>query len=226
MRQIVQPPPSRHVSLGRAGLAVAAAIFYAALFYLDLLFFDRVFVFRDTYTILLAMEHVVRTLSQWHWPPLWNPFQVLGKPLAADPLSGVYYPPNWIFRFLPEPLGFNASIAAHHAWAMVGGYSLLRHRGLSHPAAILGGLLGGFGGMYVAFDNMINALQSAAWLPWTVLAFDVWCERRDAAALTAVALTLAMTQLGGMPEVVVFENVLFVAMAVDRRYPPHARAAP
>ena len=80
---------------GAAAVLAAAALGYAAFFYRDLLA-SRVYVFRDIYTILLATEHVVRLLSEWEWPPLWNPFQVLGKPLVAEPLGGIYYPFNWI----------------------------------------------------------------------------------------------------------------------------------
>ena len=198
-------------------LLLVALIGYALFFYRDVLFQQRLNVFRDQYTITLAVDYVVRALSAFNWPPLWTPYQVLGKPLAADPLSAVFYPFNWFLRLLPWPLGYNASLAVHHVWAAIGLYGLLRHRQLSHLAAGLGAMLFGFGGLFVSFDNMINALQSAAWAPWTLLAFDLWCARPSFAALAATAVGLAMTLLGGMPEVFLFENVLFVAMAIDRR---------
>src|SRR5262249_47403712 len=154
---------------------------------------------------------------------LWTPFQVLGKPLAADPLSAVYYPFNWGLRLLPWPLDYNASLAVHHVWAAAGMYCLLRQRAVSVLAAAFGALLFGFGGLFVAFDNMINALQSAAWGPWTLLAFDLWCVQPRFIALAATAVGLTMTLLGGMPEVFFFENVLFIAIAVDRRRTAGAR---
>jgi hypothetical protein len=210
-------------------LLFAAVVAYALFFYRDVLFQQRVAVFRDQYTIVLAIDHVVRALSQFDWPPLWTPLQVLGKPLAADPLSAVYYPFNWFLRLLPWPLGYNASLALHHLWAALGMYGLLRRRAVARIAAALGGVLFGFGGLFVSFDNMINALQSAAWAPWTLLAFDMWCARPAFAPLAAAAVGLAMTLLGGMPEVFVFENALFAALVIDRRRaiggPPLARVA-
>jgi Bacterial membrane protein YfhO len=210
-------------------LLLAAVVAYALFFYRDVLFQQRVAVFRDQYTIVLAIDYVVRALSQFDWPPLWTPFQVLGKPLAADPLSAVYYPFNWFLRLLPWPLGYNASLALHHLWAAVGMYCLLRHRSISRLAAGFGAVLFGFGGLFVSFDNMINALQSAAWAPWTLLAFDMWCVRPAFATLAATAVGLAMTLLGGMPEVFLFENTVFVALVVDRWHgagrPTLARAA-
>ena len=210
-----------------AALAIGLAAF-TLFFYRDLLFEQRVTVFRDQYTILLALDWVVRLLSRWDWPPLWTPFQVLGKPLAADPLAAVYYPPNWGLRLLPFPLGYNASLALHHALAAGGLYVLLRRRDVGRLAGAFGGLLFGFGGLFVAFDNMSNAVQSSTWLPWTLLAFDAWCERPRATWLVATAAGLTLTLLGGMPEVFFFEQALFAAVWLEHRRrggPTLARAA-
>jgi hypothetical protein len=211
------PMAGRRWRRGRtAALAVGLAAF-TLFFYRDILFERRVTVFRDQYTILLALDWVVRLLSQWDWPPLWTPFQVLGKPLAADPLAAVYYPPNWLLRLLPFPLGYNASLALHHALAVGGLSLLLRRGGVTRVAAAFGGLLYGFGGLFVAFDNMSNAVQSSTWLPWTLLAFDAWCARPRAAPLAATAAGLALTLLGGMPEVFFFAQVLLGAIAIEHR---------
>ena len=201
----------------RTAALAAGLVAFTLFFYRDLLFERRVTVFRDQYTIVMAIDWVVRLLSQWSWPPLWTPFQVLGKPLLAEPLAAIYYPVNWAVRLLPFPLGYNASVGVHHALAAAGAYGLLRHRRVGQDAAALGGLLFAFGGLFVSFDNMINALQAATWLPWTLLAFDVWCARRGVQPLAATALGMALTLLGGMPEVFGFELALCLALAVDRR---------
>lgn len=210
-------------------LFAAVTVAYAVWFYRDLLFLGRVQVFRDNYTLMLPTEHVVRVLSRWSWPPLWNPFEALGKPLGAEPVAAVYYPFNWLLRRLPEPLGFNGSIVFHHLWAAAGAFLLLRRGRLSAPSAALGALLFAFGGMCVSMDSMINGLRSVAWLPWAALAFETWCERQSFAALAALALALGMTFLGGYPEVVLFANLLFAAIALERsgtdKPPGLARAA-
>ena len=48
---------------------LAAATAYALFFYRDLLLQQRVYVFRDQYTIILAIDHTVRRLSAFDWPP-------------------------------------------------------------------------------------------------------------------------------------------------------------
>ncbi|MFI5396956.1 MAG: hypothetical protein ACHQ9S_15575 [Candidatus Binatia bacterium] len=205
---------------GRSGtlLALAALAACTAFFYRDLLFENRAYVFRDMYTLFFAFEHTVRLLARWHWPPLWDPFAVLGRPFAADLVTAVYYPLNWGLRLLPEPHGLNLSIALHHFIAAAGLFALLRYHRLSLMPAMLGALGFGFGGMMVSLDNLINGLRSAAWLPWIILTFEVWCERRSATAVAGMAVTLGMAALGAMPEFMVFANALTIALAVDRSH--------
>jgi hypothetical protein len=205
-------------------LLLAAVIAYALFFY------------RDCCSSSASPSSAISTRSTWRSTMSyarcrsttgrrWTPYQVLGKRSRRAHQR----------RVLPVQLGARhswrlaPSLALHHVWAATGMYCLLRHRDLSPLAAAFGGLLFGFGGLFVAFDNMINALQSAAWAPWTLLAFDIWCERPTFTALAGVAVGLAMTLLGGMPEVLFFENVLFAALAIDRHattgQPSLARAA-
>ena len=145
---------------GRRATAVLAAalLAFTLFFYRDLLFERRVTVFRDQYTILLRLDWVVRLLSQWNWPPLWTPFQVLGKPLAADPLAAVYYPLNWVAApaALPARLQRLAG-AASRARGRSACTRCCAAAASRRQAAAFGGLLFGFGGLFVAFDNMSNA---------------------------------------------------------------------
>jgi len=196
-------------------LAFAGLILYTVFFYRDLLFAERVYVFRDA-PIWLAMDHVARVLATFAWPPLWDPFAVLGKPFAADLLNGVYYVPHWPLRWLPEPIDFNAGIALHHVIAASGMYGLLRYRRVAVSAAALGSLVFGFGGVLISLDSVPNGLYSAAWLPWIALAFEAWCERRTTANLALLSITLSMAMLGALPEFVVFADGLLVARGVER----------
>src|SRR5450756_647363 len=86
---------------------------FSVLFYAPILFHARVYTFRDLYPLFLGMDHLARVFGAWHWPPLWNPLEVLGRPFAADLQAGIFYPPTWFFRSLPEPFGFNFSIWFH-----------------------------------------------------------------------------------------------------------------
>ncbi|MBU6283350.1 hypothetical protein KGQ64_13990, partial [bacterium] len=208
--------PARTGARAATALFALAATALALLFYREEIFGGRVAVFRDQYTILLALDWTVRELSRVDPFPQWNPFEVLGKPLAADPLAGLLYPPAWASRALPFPAGAAASTAFHHAVAASGAFALARRRGGSVAAAALGGVLFGFGGALVSADNMRNVLQSAAWMPWALAGFDAFCAHGGTTALVGTSVALALTLLGGLPEVFAFEQVLFAAIAVER----------
>ncbi len=113
-----------------------------------------------------------RAISEWGTIPLWSPSILSGFPFAADPLSGLWYPPGWLALLLPLPLGFNVMVALHLLWGGLGTYRLLREEGLGHPAAMLGGL---------AFETLpkllahfgaghLTLLYAVPWTPWLLLA--------------------------------------------------------
>ena len=68
--------------------------------------------------------------------PLWNPYENLGQPLAADATSSVFYPGKLIFAL---PIGFawayKLYILAHVLLAAWAAYRLARHFGASVAAA-------------------------------------------------------------------------------------------
>src|SRR3990170_1985629 len=77
--------------------------------------------------------------AQW---PLWNAQILAGQPFAADPLAGMWYPPNLLLlpRSVPLPFAFNLLFALHFAWAGYGLFRFLRGEGLDPGPALLGSL--------------------------------------------------------------------------------------
>src|SRR6187431_2834522 len=45
--------------------------------------------------------------------PLWNGQLFGGQPFGADPLAGLWYPPNWLLLSAPVPLAFNVLLGLH-----------------------------------------------------------------------------------------------------------------
>jgi hypothetical protein len=104
--------------------------------------------------------------------PLWSPNLLSGMPFAANPLSGVWYPPGWLALVLPLPFGFNLLIAAHLLWGGLGMYGLLRAEGLASPAALFGGLA--FVSLPKLFAHYgaghLTLLYAVPWTPWLLWA--------------------------------------------------------
>jgi hypothetical protein len=129
-------------------------------------------------------------LAVSHWPnalftrrtvweegrfPTWRPTVMSGAPFAANPLSGLCYPPNWLVLFatwLPLEIGFNISALAHLWLAGVAMCALLRAVFRCNTWGALAGAVA-----FEASPKLIGHLvaghvgwsQAMAWLPLVVL---------------------------------------------------------
>jgi hypothetical protein len=181
-------------------------------------------------------------LAVTHWPnahftrrmvweegrfPLWRPTIMSGTPFAANPLSGLYYPPNWPLLFtpwLPLEIGFNLSALLHLWLAGVTMVALMRQ---GFKTGIWGALVAAVA--YAASPKLLAHLgaghigwvQAWAWLPlvalcilkasrsasrhpwrWAVggglvLAAQFCADVRMSAYTLAAAATLALARLVG-----------------------------
>lgn len=111
-----------------------------------------------------------------HRLPLWSPLILSGAPFAANPLSGLWYPPGWLALLFPLPLGFNLLVLLHLLWGGLGMFLFLRSEGLSYPPALLGAL--GFEALPKLFAHYgaghLTLLYAVTWTPWLLWS----CRRR------------------------------------------------
>ncbi|MDY7009988.1 MAG: hypothetical protein SVV80_04465 [Planctomycetota bacterium] len=105
--------------------------------------------------------------------PLWNAGEAGGVALLADPQSAVFFPPNWMFLFLPPRLAYSLCIFLTFALAGGGAYLYMRRIGLILPAAIFGAVAFEFCGFMVGHRVHLGLIQTAAFLPW-----GLWCIER------------------------------------------------
>jgi len=112
--------------------------------------------------------YLLQSLRTWQTIPLWSSTILSGYPFAANPLSGLWYPPGWLALALPLPLGFNLVVAAHLVWGGVGMYRLIRMEGIAHPAALFSGLA--FACLPKLFAHYgaghLTLLYAVPWTPW------------------------------------------------------------
>lgn len=104
--------------------------------------------------------------------PLWSNLIMSGAPFAADPLSGIWYPPGWLAYFLPQPTGFNLTALLHILWGGLGMYFLLKGLGLRRESSLIGGLA--FLLMPKLFSHLaaghVTLVYAVSWTPWLFLA--------------------------------------------------------
>ena len=138
---------------------------------------------------------VRHSLAEWGQVPLWNPMILSGTPFAADPLSGLYYPPNWLAVAISPNVAFNVLAWLHIAWGGLGTWKLSRALGVSSGPAIVAGLA--FAGMPKLIGHIglghVSLVFAVAWTPWVLFAFENAVHKTDgkrwlSAALAGAAL--------------------------------------
>ena len=129
------------------------------------------------YTDLLVSHYpnalyLRRSLLQEGTIPLWSPTILSGYPFAANPLSGLWYPPGWLALLFPLNFGFTLLVGLHLIWGGVGMYRFLRREGLRHVSALFGSL--SFALMPKLYAHYgaghLTLLYAIAWTPWLLLA--------------------------------------------------------
>ncbi|MGE3268354.1 MAG: hypothetical protein AB7P40_06380 [Chloroflexota bacterium] len=166
----------------------------------DDLFTGSIFSERDTELFYLPL---VRWYLE-HWRagqlPLWIPLIFDGYPLFADGEMGMLYPLNMLLGYLAGPDGFIQVSRAVHLF--LGGAFMLafmRVLGAGQVAALIGGLVFGFGSFLVAQIQHENVVRSAVWLPLVLLCVELAFREigwRRQQWLVAGGLALAMAALG------------------------------
>ena len=139
--------------------------------------------------------------------PLWNPYEGLGSPLLGEMQAAALFPPTLLLLL---PFGQVIEHAALQIVAGLGTYLFLRRFGLGVTAALLGGLLFEFNGVFAWLRNAIY--NPVAFLPWLFYAVEtLWHATMDGhslrergATIAVGAIAAALAVYGGFPEVVYF----------------------
>lgn len=115
--------------------------------------------------------------------PLWNHFEGLGTPLLGEMQSAALFPPTLLLLLPHGPLLEHALL---QVVAGVGTYLFLRRFGLGGRAALAGGLLFEFNGVFAWITNAI--FNPIALLPWLFFAVEsLFCAIRAGHSWGAVS---------------------------------------
>ena len=147
---------------------------------------------------------------------LWNPHIYSGAPFFGGLQTGLLYPLNYQYLFLPLARAINVGVALH---VFLGGlfmYLWASRRGLRFLACLFCGVLWMFCGQhyYHIMAGHLTGLISTAWIPLLFLALDGLFENESVSSATPHSalrtpqskwillgsLTIAMMALGGDPQ--------------------------
>jgi len=136
--------------------------------------------------------------------PLWNSYNASGEPWLANPQTGVFYPPAWLFVVLPFARAYILYLALHVLLLGSGAYLLFARLTRAGGGALLAALALTFCGPVMSLLDVSNNLTTFAWIP-----LIVWCALSEVSAMTCGAV-MALSFLAGEPFFASIGALLFV----------------
>ncbi|UPT67108.1 MAG: hypothetical protein M0D57_22335 [Sphingobacteriales bacterium JAD_PAG50586_3] len=133
--------------------------------------------------------------------PLWNPYNFAGYPIHADPQSGAWYMPLWLFSLFGDYNSHaNAVEVFLHIWlAGVGMYLLAQRLYSNHTIALIAGASYIGCGLLVGNAQHFTFIISACWLPFVLLYFIDTITGKSYKNPLLLALFLWLFFTGGYP---------------------------
>ena len=110
--------------------------------------------------------------------PLWNPYEMAGKPLLANFQSGSFYPLNLLFVIKPFYTSWSIYIVLGTFLSLIFAYLYLNNLELSKTSSLFGSLTFAFSGFSIAWLEWGNITHTILWLPLILLAIDKIFEKR------------------------------------------------
>lgn len=175
----------------------------------------------DLLYYLPMRQYVGERIAAGEWP-LWNPLVGMGTSLAADPQSGLWYPPTWLFAIAPALIAYPLTVILHFALAGWGMYRFLRASRRDWASAFMGAIAFEFCGFLIAHRVHLTMHEAVAWVPWMLYA---WRRLADngrfkylalGAGIFGLQMLVQHTQISIMTAIVVTAYVA-VVLFPDRR---------
>ncbi|MDR2117325.1 MAG: YfhO family protein [Planctomycetaceae bacterium] len=168
-----------------------------------LLFFSGIPGFRDgAHFYAPLFQYLYDEVAAGHLP-LWNPYENLGQPLAANPTTAFFYPVTLLtlgisVLFRIDPLtAYTGYAAGHFLLALFLCYRLARCWGCSRESATLAAFCYTFSGNILFQWNNVPFLVGAAWLPEAIRQADRMINRNKIRYAIGFGVVLALMILGG-----------------------------
>jgi hypothetical protein len=169
---------------------------------------NEVFSFRDHGDYFQPLRWFTANELRHGRLPLWNVYSASGEPWLANPQTGVFYPPSWLFLVLPFPTAYTLYLLLHVLLLGCGAYLLFARLTRPGGAALAAALALMFSGPAMSLLDVSNNLATFAWIP-----LIVWCAITGVSA-RASAAAIAMSFLAGEPFFAAVGALLF---AIARR---------
>ena len=153
--------------------------------------------------------------------PLWNPYQLLGSPIHADPQSSAWYPVTWFFGYL---FGYDIYVISfdfllHIFLAGMGMFYLAKQLKYRNETAFIMGVSYMLSGFFIGNAQHFMWIISGTWIPFITGAFISLKNAPSISGAVKLALAFFMIMTGGYPAFVFLLlyllTAIFILFAID-----------
>ncbi len=155
---------------------------------------------RDAGFFFVPLREITARLLSAGELPLWNDASGAGRSLAANPNAAVFWPGTWLVPFV----GTTGLFLLHVAFVLLLAHAALRGLGVSRGAALAGGSVLLFSGVFQTVPLLTTTVASAAPIPLALVALgtlDPSDSRGTRRRFGIAGLALGLSLLGGEPVV-------------------------
>ena len=145
---------------------------------------------------------------------LWNPLLSSGFPTLGDPQSMMWYPLARIFGLFPN--SWNAFVVSAYVLASCFTYGYVQVVTGSRLAALIGGMIYGLSGFFMAHLGHTSIIHSAAWVPLFLWSLERLRHELTARWLLLGGLAAGNCLLAGHPQFFVYGLCLAAAYMLCR----------
>jgi hypothetical protein len=148
--------------------------------------------------------------------PLWNPYQLLGSPIHADPQSSAWYPVTWFFGYL---FGYDIYIISidyvlHIFLAGMGMFYLAKKLDFTDETAFLMGISYMLSGFFIGNAQHFMWIISGTWIPFIIGAFLQLRKLPSLSSAISLGLAFFMIMTGGYPAFIFLLLYLLTAIFI------------
>lgn len=156
--------------------------------------------------------------------PLWNPYLFSGMPLFASAQAGQLFPLNWSYFFFSAQHAATMMTLLAYLVAGLGAYLYARRSGASIAGAAVTSLVWQWSGFMIAHIGHVNAIHTAALLPWLLWAADRYATQGGRGRGALLAALVAMQTFAGHHQTQVFALLLVGVYATVMSRGPQEQA--
>jgi hypothetical protein len=160
----------------------------------------------------LALQH--RLVFDEHVMPLWDPYDGYGVPFAASMIAQPYYPLTFAVSLDPTPWTYNLLVIGR-LFIVSLGCALFVRLFAGFTPALIAGICAAFSGYFLLYLDICHVAVEAM-LPWTLIGVELVIRKASARSAAVLAVSWALTLIGGMPESAALAGVVVASYAAFR----------